>query len=80
MATWRSALTWVAGTLGVAAGAYAGYVGVTWLRYGQPAPATADDADPLLDHFMPVTKWPNVITSMSPRRRISRSPQPANRM
>jgi hypothetical protein len=54
MATTRSALTWVAGTLGVAAGAYAGYVGVTWLRYGQPAHATADDADPLLDHFMPV--------------------------
>ena len=50
----RSALKWAAGALGVAAGAYAGYVGVTWLRYGHPAPASADDADPLLDRFMPV--------------------------
>lgn len=34
--------------------AYAVYVGVTWLRYGHPAPpASADDADPLLDRFMP---------------------------
>lgn len=49
----RSALKWTAGALGVAAGAYAGYVGVTWLRYGHPAPARADDADPLLDRFMP---------------------------
>jgi hypothetical protein len=50
----RSALKWTAGAVGVAAGAYAGYVGVTWLRYGHPAPASADDADPLLDRFMPV--------------------------
>ena len=50
----RSALKWAAGALGVAAGAYAGYVGVTWLRYGHPAPASADDGDPLLDRFMPV--------------------------
>jgi hypothetical protein len=50
----RHALKWAAGALGVAAGAYAGYVGVTWLRYGHPAPASADDADPLLDRFMPV--------------------------
>ena len=26
---------------------------MTWLRYGDPAPARADDADPLLDRFMP---------------------------
>jgi hypothetical protein len=50
----RKALKWAAGTLGVAAGAYAGYVGVTWLRYGHQAPASADDADPLLDQFIPV--------------------------
>jgi hypothetical protein len=50
----RSALKWAAGALGVAAGAYAGYVGVTWLRYGHTVPASADDADPLLDQFMPV--------------------------
>jgi hypothetical protein len=36
----------------LAAGAYATYVGVTWVRYGHPPPATAGDADPLLDHFM----------------------------
>ncbi|MGE5245289.1 MAG: hypothetical protein ACM3SQ_13750 [Betaproteobacteria bacterium] len=47
-------MTWTAGALGVAAGAYASYVGVTWLRYGRPAPANAEDADPLLDHVMPV--------------------------
>jgi hypothetical protein len=50
----RNALKWAAGTLGVAAGAYAGYVGVTWLRYGHQALASADDADPLLDQFIPV--------------------------
>jgi hypothetical protein len=50
----RSALKWTAGALGVAAGAYAGYVGVTWLRYGHPARASADDVDPLIDQFMPV--------------------------
>jgi hypothetical protein len=48
------ALTWTAGALGLATGAYAAYVGVTWLRYGHPAPARPHDADPLLDRFMPV--------------------------
>jgi hypothetical protein len=47
-------LKWTAATIGAAAGAYATGVGVTWLRYGHPAPASAEDADPLLDHFMPV--------------------------
>ena len=42
------------GALGIAAGAYVAYAGVTWLRYGRPAPADAEDADPLLDHVMPV--------------------------
>jgi hypothetical protein len=50
----RNALKWAAGALGVAAGAYASYVGVTWLRYGHAAPARADASDPLLDQFMPV--------------------------
>ena len=50
----RGALTWTAGLLGAAAGAYAGYVGTTWLRYGHPAPAGADASDPMLDRFMPV--------------------------
>jgi hypothetical protein len=50
----RSARKWAAGALGLAASAYAGYVGVTWLRYGHPARASAADADQLLDRFMPV--------------------------
>ena len=50
----RSALTWTTGALGVAAGAFAGYAAVTWLRYGHAAPATAGHVDPLLDQFMPV--------------------------
>jgi hypothetical protein len=49
----RDVLKWAAGALGVAAGAYAGCVGVTWLRYGNPAPASAEGADPPLDRFMP---------------------------
>jgi len=49
----RSTLKWTAGALGVAVGAYAGHVGVTWLRYGHPTPASDDDADPLSDQFMP---------------------------
>jgi len=48
------ALKWTAGAIGVAAGAVAGYAGVTWLRYGHPALAKGDEADPLLDRFMPV--------------------------
>ena len=50
----RSALKWAASALGVAAGAYAGYVGITWLRYGHAAPARADDVDQVLDQFIPV--------------------------
>jgi hypothetical protein len=49
----RTALKWTAGALGVAAGAYGGYVAATWLRYGHPARA-GSDADPLLDRFIPV--------------------------
>jgi hypothetical protein len=49
----RSALKWIAGALGLATGAYASYVGVTWLRYGHASPARDGDADPLLDRFMP---------------------------
>ena len=47
-------LKWMASVLSLAAGAYAGYVGVTWLRYGRPAHARSKDLDPLLDRFMPV--------------------------
>ena len=52
--SFRTALMWTAGALGLATGAYATYVGMTWLRYGHPAASTADDADPLLDRFVPV--------------------------
>lgn len=50
----RTALKWTAGAAGLAAGAYAGYVGATWLAYGRPAAASDGEADPLLDRFMPV--------------------------
>src|SRR4249920_16351 len=53
-ANMRQALKWTAGAIGVAAGAVAGYAGVTWLRYGHPPLAKGDEADPLLDRFMPV--------------------------
>ena len=49
----RTALTWSAGAVGFAAGTYAAYVGVAWLRYGQAPRATGEDADALLDRFMP---------------------------
>ena len=44
---------WLATAAGVAAGVYGAYIGVTWARYGQPAPPAPDEEDPLLDHFMP---------------------------
>jgi hypothetical protein len=52
--TVRRALQWAAGAVGAAAGAYAAYVAVTWLRYGRPSHAEPDAADPVLDRFMPV--------------------------
>jgi len=51
--TIRRALSWVAGAIGVAAGTYVSLVSVAWLRYGHPAPARPEDADSLLDQFMP---------------------------
>ena len=39
--------------LGVAAAGYAGLVAHSWYRYGSPRPAVNDDADALLDRFMP---------------------------
>jgi hypothetical protein len=45
---------WLAAGAGLAAATYGAYVVVTWLRYGHVAPpATADEADSLLDRFMP---------------------------
>ena len=39
--------------LALAAGSYAAYVGTAWLRYGRPAAPRADEADRLLDLFIP---------------------------
>jgi hypothetical protein len=50
----RTAATWGAAVLGLGAATYAGYVGVTWLRYGHAAPPRGRQADPLLDRFIPV--------------------------
>lgn len=51
----RTAVRWLATGVGLAVGAYATYVGVTWYRYGQvPHPASPGEQDELLDRFMPV--------------------------
>jgi hypothetical protein len=39
---------------GLAAGVYAAYAGLTWSRYGHVPPPDPDEADDLLDRFMPV--------------------------
>ena len=44
---------WLAAGAGVAAGAYAGYVGLAWARYGHAPSAGEDSGDALLDRFMP---------------------------
>src|SRR5687767_3077661 len=49
----RHGVTWAVGGFGLAAVAYAAYVGTTWYRYGRISPAAGDETDPLLDHFMP---------------------------
>ena len=41
-----------AAAAGLAVGAYAAYVAVTWSRYGSASPASDDEADTLLDRFM----------------------------
>lgn len=50
----RTALKWTAGAVGFAVGAYASYVGVAWSRYGRTELPNADEADALLDRFMPI--------------------------
>ena len=50
----RTALRWTTGAVGFAAGAYASYVGIAWVRYGHPQPPNTDDADALLERFMPI--------------------------
>lgn len=49
----RTLVRWTAGVVGVAAGAYAGYVASAWVRYGRPSLPPAEDADPFLDRFLP---------------------------
>jgi hypothetical protein len=54
MNTLRSAFTWIAAGVGMAAGAYAIYAGLAWSRYGHVTAQTGgEDADALLDTFMP---------------------------
>jgi hypothetical protein len=51
----RSLARWAASGLGLAIGAYLTYVGVAWWRYGHSWHAPRrEDADPLLDRFMPL--------------------------
>lgn len=50
----RSALRLLATGLGIAAGSYAARAIFTWVRYGHtPRPPDSDEADALLDRFMP---------------------------
>ena len=45
---------WLVGAVGLAAASYAAYVAITWYRYGHVRrQAGGEDADPLLDRFMP---------------------------
>ena len=50
----RSATRSVAVGVGVAAAAYSTYALVAWLRYGHPSRSKPEDADPLLDGYMPI--------------------------
>ena len=49
----RRGTRWMAAGVGIAAGAYATYAAVNWFRYGRVADATDEEADELLDRFMP---------------------------
>ena len=49
----RTAAAGLAWLTGLAAASYAGYAAVAWMRYGHPPRAAPDDADALLDRFMP---------------------------
>jgi hypothetical protein len=50
----RKGAQWLAAGVGLAATSYAAYVGVTFCRYGRGrTKSTAEDADPLLDQFIP---------------------------
>ena len=49
----RASARWLAAGVGVTAAAYGAYVGTTWYRYGDAAPPSPEEQDPLLDRFMP---------------------------
>jgi hypothetical protein len=49
----RASARWLAAGVGVTAAAYGAYVGMTWYRYGDAAPPSPEEQDPLLDRFMP---------------------------
>jgi len=49
----ESGLRGTAALLGAGAASYAAFVGAMWLRYGHPDAPSEDEADPLLDAFMP---------------------------
>jgi hypothetical protein len=53
MTALRRVARWTAGGLGLAALGYAAVAGTTWYRYGHVAPPRGDEADDLLDRFMP---------------------------
>jgi hypothetical protein len=44
---------WLGAGLGLAALGYGAMASIAWLRYGRPAPPSADNADAQLDRFMP---------------------------
>jgi hypothetical protein len=50
----RSLLRWLSAGLGAAAGTYATYAALAYLRYGHPARPSPDAEDERLDRFMPV--------------------------
>ena len=49
----KSCGRWVAAGIGLAGASYAAYAGLTWSGYGLVHAPTAEEADPLLDRFMP---------------------------
>src|SRR5688572_9916090 len=49
----RGAAYGIASLFGLAAASFGVYAGVAWLRYGRAAPAAPEDADSILDRFMP---------------------------
>ena len=46
-------IRWTAAGFGLMAVGYAAVAATTWYRYGHVPPASPDERDPLLDHFMP---------------------------